>query len=199
VLWFAGEDGLVEWATVGSFTVAAILAGLVARALRGAGHRRIALMHGLLGVMFLLIVLEEISWGQRIFGWDTPDAIAQINFQDETTLHNIESFDRVTNTLTAIAAVLVIVAGSARLILHRRGLVTSANLLLPSLVFVPPLVLVIAWNAGGTGFRDLADVFGPRPVGDEAPELLESFLAAIYCATVLARASALRRIRSSPA
>jgi hypothetical protein len=32
---------------------------------------------------------EEISWGQRIFNWQTPTAMNQINDQGETNVHNI--------------------------------------------------------------------------------------------------------------
>ena len=32
---------------------------------------------------------EEISWGQRIFGISTPEAIKSINFQDEFNIHNL--------------------------------------------------------------------------------------------------------------
>lgn len=32
---------------------------------------------------------EEISWGQRILGIETPESYKQINLQQETTLHNI--------------------------------------------------------------------------------------------------------------
>jgi hypothetical protein len=32
---------------------------------------------------------EEISWGQRIFGVATPEAVARINLQNELTIHNI--------------------------------------------------------------------------------------------------------------
>ena len=31
--------------------------------------------------------MEEISWGQRIFGWETPQTF-EGNVQDETNLHN---------------------------------------------------------------------------------------------------------------
>lgn len=43
----------------------------------------------LLGVFCLLFLLEEISWGQRIFGWETPDWMTKINSQNETNIHNI--------------------------------------------------------------------------------------------------------------
>ena len=191
--WFAGEDRLVEWVTVAGFVAAAIMGGLSWRTLRHAGHRRIALLHALLAAVFVLIALEEISWGQRIFGFETPDAIAEVNFQDETTLHNLDYFDRVSNTVTVLAAWLAVIGGLIGLTLHRRRLVTSANLLLPSLIFVPPLALIIAWNTGGSALRDLAEAFGPRPIGDEAPELLTSVCAAVYAGMVLAKARLLRR------
>ena len=36
-----------------------------------------------------LLLLEEISWGQRIFGWSTPERLENLNAQQETNLHNI--------------------------------------------------------------------------------------------------------------
>jgi hypothetical protein len=32
---------------------------------------------------------EEISWGQRIFGWGTPEFLGELNAQNETNLHNL--------------------------------------------------------------------------------------------------------------
>lgn len=46
----------------------------------------------LLAVVFFFGFGEEISWGQRIFGWRTPASLAQINVQGETNIHNIEVF-----------------------------------------------------------------------------------------------------------
>ncbi|MDD5014567.1 MAG: hypothetical protein PHW73_05630 [Atribacterota bacterium] len=40
-------------------------------------------------VLFFLFGMEEISWGQRIFGWNTPNALSSINYQNETNIHNI--------------------------------------------------------------------------------------------------------------
>lgn len=38
---------------------------------------------------------EEVSWGQWLFYWDTPEAFLRINDQNETNLHNISSlFDQ---------------------------------------------------------------------------------------------------------
>ncbi len=34
------------------------------------------------------VAMEEISWGQRIFGWSSPDLFQKHNLQGETNLHN---------------------------------------------------------------------------------------------------------------
>ena len=46
-----------------------------------------------LGAAVLFLGLEEISYGQRIFGWDTPAALATQNLQGETNLHNMLDYD----------------------------------------------------------------------------------------------------------
>lgn len=35
---------------------------------------------------------EELSWGQQLFQWQTPDEIAALNDQNETNLHNMSSW-----------------------------------------------------------------------------------------------------------
>lgn len=44
------------------------------------------------GLMFFVAFAEEISWGQRIFGWHTPDEYREMNLQGETNLHNLPLF-----------------------------------------------------------------------------------------------------------
>ena len=48
--------------------------------------------------LFLSLVLifgagEEISWGQRLLGFSTPESIEEVNIQDEFTIHNLPAFD----------------------------------------------------------------------------------------------------------
>lgn len=45
-----------------------------------------------LSLLFLLATMEEISWGQRFFGIETPDLIKGINFQKELNFHNLKIF-----------------------------------------------------------------------------------------------------------
>lgn len=43
-----------------------------------------------IGIFFIVCAGEEISWGQRVFGWETPQSFADANEQGETNLHNLE-------------------------------------------------------------------------------------------------------------
>lgn len=47
--------------------------------------------------------LEELSYGQHIFGWGTPDALRELNDQEETNLHNVHAlFDQVPRALLTL-------------------------------------------------------------------------------------------------
>jgi hypothetical protein len=54
------------------------------------------------GVVFILAAGEEISWGQRIFNFETPEELVQLNDQDEFNFHNIDKkfFDRAVDRAT---------------------------------------------------------------------------------------------------
>jgi hypothetical protein len=53
------------------------------------------------------ILLEEISYGQHYFGYDTPDKILALNDQQETNLHNMSSwFDQKPRTLLEIGIII---------------------------------------------------------------------------------------------
>jgi hypothetical protein len=57
--------------------------------------RRLCLLG--LTVVFFFGFGEEISWGQRIFGWGTPESLQTANTQDETNLHNLGFFSGALN------------------------------------------------------------------------------------------------------
>ena len=91
--WWADEDGPFEYATAIFYGVSSLLFVLMARQgnfpLNSAPRfGRAILIIGALGCFF--IMGEEISWGQRIVGWDTPQSWADKNYQQETTLHNLD-------------------------------------------------------------------------------------------------------------
>jgi len=60
---------------------------------------------------------EELSWGQHLFGWATPESLLAINDQGETNLHNISSwFDQKPRMLLDL---FVLYGGIIRVLLHR--------------------------------------------------------------------------------
>ncbi|MBW2694646.1 MAG: hypothetical protein JRE57_18810 [Deltaproteobacteria bacterium] len=94
----AVEDGLIENLGAAGFFAAAVLFYTAFRSSLSAGND-FGLLRTNRNFFFLLLAIafafagaEEISWGQRIFGWETPDSLARINSQDETTIHNLEFF-----------------------------------------------------------------------------------------------------------
>lgn len=44
----------------------------------------------LMGLILFLYAAEEISWGQRIFGLQTPKELLELNVQGEINLHNLQ-------------------------------------------------------------------------------------------------------------
>ena len=52
------------------------------------------------GIVF--VIGEELAWGQQIFGWDTPEGFAELNAQDQTTLHNLEVFQAPSDALMGL-------------------------------------------------------------------------------------------------
>ena len=115
---FKGEAGIIENMTV-LFLVAAI--GFCIASLSRANRLRLS---GFLKAwLFILIVgaayfaLEEISYGQHMFGWGTAEAWKELNDQDETNLHNVHSlFDQVPRALLSLG----ILIGGVILPLYRR-------------------------------------------------------------------------------
>lgn len=77
-----------------------------------------ALAVALLGSAFVFLGLEEMSYGQRLFGWSTPEAMQEDNLQGETNLHNYWTHEIQADVIW-LAAVLMLTALSAAAVLRR--------------------------------------------------------------------------------
>ncbi len=86
---FANEDGFVENLTALALLCVAVLSGY--RLLRHWNDRKWTWILGNAGflVLFFFAAGEEISWGQRIFGWETGEYFMERNAQSETNIHNL--------------------------------------------------------------------------------------------------------------
>jgi len=85
------ENGPIETATFLAWAMAAILSARVARQLGHAREARLAGLYWVFAVGLAFLAMEEISWGQSIFSWQTPSSLSQHNYQHETNVHNIRS------------------------------------------------------------------------------------------------------------
>jgi len=86
---FAIEDGPVEWGTtICLFLSCLVLArnAIVLKSKRGWGA---AVLTGFFAFLFFFATGEEISWGQRIFGWESGAFFKQVNAQQQTNFHNL--------------------------------------------------------------------------------------------------------------
>jgi len=76
------EDRPVEWGTVWLFLVAGIV-----RSLEAIRTRRP--FDALVALFCLFVAGEEFSWGQRLFGYGSPEYFLANNYQQELNLHNL--------------------------------------------------------------------------------------------------------------
>jgi hypothetical protein len=139
-LWLTAEDSAIEWAQF----LMLLLAGLVfawlgLRFLRGSQPRFMGALYLLVALGLFFIAGEEIAWGQRILGLETPARLEEINAQGEITFHNISW----AHQIFIYAVMLCGMYGS--LIPFVRLFVQGERRTALSYLFVPPLCLVPAF------------------------------------------------------
>lgn len=84
---WAQEDAWIEWATFLSFLLASVTH--VAARPKGTEGRLSELLALGLALFCLLVAGEEISWGQRLFGFAPPEVFLASNYQQELNVHNL--------------------------------------------------------------------------------------------------------------
>ena len=146
-----GEGGLVEWSQVLVLAAACRVAWLIGDDLRRQlSYSAPCLLARGFAVLLSLLLLEELAWGQVIFGWQTPESIRSINAQQETTLHNIGWFQDRLDLFTflatvAVLAMVVLVPLISRRVLRRSSAQKQALLraLMPAPYTWPLFLLVV--------------------------------------------------------
>lgn len=155
------EDQPVEWLQVGFFAFSAVLVAVLARRWRREPRTRgIGALAWLAFALLAFIACEEVSWGQRIFGFETPELLREDNVQGEFNLHNLTWFHEVRGYLTLFVAGLGLVASRVSLLLRGGAGPLWLRTLMPSprttltfayfLCFSAALV-VLGWQKTGSG------------------------------------------------
>jgi hypothetical protein len=140
-VFLAEEDSFLEWTQVVILASAAALATLLAARTLREGRRLHALAYLALAAGCFFVAGEEVSWGQRIFGLETPESLAEINRQDELTLHNI---DDVRVALKFFLIGLGLTGFALPWLLRRRG--SPAYRFMPPLFMTSAFLVVAAYN-----------------------------------------------------
>lgn len=83
-IWATYEDMYGEWTQTFLFSIALIFSLLLALS-----SNRQRLFFTLLSAALFYVVMEEISWGQRLLGFESPEFFKRHNLQDEANLHNL--------------------------------------------------------------------------------------------------------------
>ena len=141
------EDGPVEWSQFIFYALACFAGAGVAYKRFTAGHPWQALLFAGFALANFFIAGEEIAWGQRIFGLQTPEALRAINHQGEITVHNIQIVQNAFNFVLFLAGLYGSVAyfANQKLRLERYG--DQANyLLVPPLFLVPSFLVLFGYK-----------------------------------------------------
>ena len=87
------EGGILEYLQALILFTSAWVSWLISKDLwERLSMRMHGMIYGALSFGLLFVGLEEIAWGQVLFGWETPETIATFNAQNQTTFHNIRLF-----------------------------------------------------------------------------------------------------------
>jgi hypothetical protein len=185
------EDGFLEWATFWAFTIAGYRFFVNAvRDRRASGG--IPWFAAGLGLFCILVALEEISWGQRLIGYQPHDYFLEQNYQQEFNLHNIFSTSLRKLTLLVIlsgygvgSAVVSLVPAVARFF-RRWRIVPAPPALIPAFLVMSVVYAWYPWDytgewvelAMGLGFMNAAFlVVPPNADGQVALQIAQAAVA----------------------
>jgi hypothetical protein len=152
------EGSVAEWFTFLIFMVASPIALACGRASWRKRERLRAGHHMLYGLGCLVVALEEMSWGQMVFNWPTPELLNQHNAQHETSLHNLHLLQDHLWSGTALVFAAALALGLLRQVLERIGRLRPHSLLadllpgpelLPCLLFAVAIYIPVAIEKGG--------------------------------------------------
>ncbi|MBU4563860.1 MAG: hypothetical protein KMY53_09215 [Desulfarculus sp.] len=136
------EDGPLENVQFCCYAAAGLLSLWAALRFRTSGlawHAGAAL---LLGLGFLLVAGDEISWGERILGYHLPQFFARYNVQREVSLHNLRPVQYCLHTMYMLAGLVLSLGWLVKdKLLARPGLSPLLRSLADGLV--PPCALTL--------------------------------------------------------
>jgi hypothetical protein len=86
------EGGFIEYGTVIAYFLAGGFSIPIGRSFFRLRRKVLGWGYYLYSAFFIFVALEEVSWGQRLFGWELPHFFEAYNVQGEFTIHNLVWF-----------------------------------------------------------------------------------------------------------
>ncbi len=165
------EGGIVEWASFLLLLSSAYIffnCSMIVRSLF------LKTTYRIFSALCFIVGMEEMSWGQMLFRWKTPEKVSLINAQGETNLHNIQLIHGHADLAYGAILLLTIIASmsSARLAnLNREGLffnftaqLAPSRLLL--VYFLPACILILCLYFGVHEYTNGFTVRGEEEVAE---------------------------------
>jgi hypothetical protein len=183
------EDRAAEWAQFFIIFAASIAFAVAAVRAYRLGRRGLAVIYLIVALGSFVTAGEEISWGQRVVGWATPEALETVNKQGESNIHNISIVQHAFNVGELLAGLYGLIIPIAWLSSSvRRGL---GRWLDPMLV--PPICLIALFFLP-FAYRTARYLLFPFP-GQRIVELGEIPELAFYLAVLVMGVVTVRMIR----
>ncbi len=145
---------------------------------------------GLAAVCCLFVAIEEMSWGQSVLRWHTPEFWREVNNQQETNLHNTS---RWLNQIPRLGLQIGILVGGIIIPMLRRYkaslLPKRFEIIYPPSILIVTALLAAAVIAIDKGGRELFDYkFFARP--SEVEELYLFYFVLLYLLVMKRRLTA---------
>lgn len=123
---------------------------------------------------------EEVSWGQHIFFWQSPDLVSAINSEGEFSLHNVnKAFERAPRTVLELGMLVGGIIVPLACVLAPSLRRSRLALFLPSAALMPLALLALFFKLAGTlSKHGMADSVAARP--SEAVEFYMYFFIFAY-------------------
>ncbi len=169
-----GEDKIAEYLQVAFWLMSFFFTLYVVKNYRV--NSVIRVLYVLLAIGIFFLIGEEISWGQRIIGWATPESYAEINKQAETNIHNVHgvgyAFKWIHLLIGAYGSLLPLLMLRSK---KMQAFRSELSMLIPHFTLIPFFFMPFAWRV----YRNLFSV--PKKfyfVVSEYSEVMELVLAA---------------------
>ena len=188
---FTREDGVLEWLQFAAYITASVVALVVAWTLLRSDRRGFAAAYLAVALGAFVVAGEEISWGQRVFGVETPESLEELNRQGEIGVHNIFGVETIFNLGLLAAGFYGSLCAWAIRTRERPGS-SALTLLVPPLFLTTCFLLVFLHRLVRFTVPDVTDITAFVKFG-EWPELCFAVGVASFCALNL------RELRRQPA